>query len=58
VRISYLIGGLLVDNLTPEKEQEKLNQRGEDGWMLTSVTRPKRFFFYVAHFPGLRRVDY
>jgi hypothetical protein len=38
----YLVGGLISEKLTPESEQAKLNQCGEDGWKLVQVL-PKRF---------------
>ena len=38
---SYLVGGLLA-TVSPEEEQEKLNQCAETGWKLIAVTTRKR----------------
>lgn len=51
---SYLVGGLLQENLTPEKEQEKLNLCASEGWeLVTVVARRHRGHDYVFFY--LRR---
>lgn len=37
MKMEYLVGGLLSNNLTPELEQAKLNEWGSQGWELVSV---------------------
>jgi hypothetical protein len=37
VLYSYLVGGLLLEGLTPEIEEEKLNLCGAKGWELVAV---------------------
>jgi hypothetical protein len=61
-RFSYLVGGLLADNLTPERQQEKLNQCGEYGWELIAIKDgihqgQKYVFFYLKRPEGTGVVD-
>jgi hypothetical protein len=47
---SYLVGGLISNKLTPEIEQQKLNQCGKLGWKLVTVLVKKyhghEYMFY------------
>lgn len=50
-RFTYLVGALLLKDVTPEKEQEKLTFCGEQGYELVSVITKKQngadyVFFY------------
>lgn len=45
-KFQYLIGGLVRDGLTPEDEQEKLNECGADGWELTAVSHRDEYAMY------------
>jgi hypothetical protein len=38
---SYLLGGLVAANLTPEIQQDKLNLCGRNGWELVAVRTGK-----------------
>ena len=45
---TYLVGGLLSKGISPESEQDKLNECGELGWALVSVI--VRFEYTVYYF--------
>ena len=36
---SYVVGGLMSDDLSPEEEQRKLNRCGQDGWELVVTSK-------------------
>ena len=40
-RVTYMVGGLLLAGLTPEMENQKLNECGRHGWELVNVCERK-----------------